>query len=244
MGRAGAINPLARGFYTVQEAARLISVGVTNRIYGWLRGYPDRQIGPLLVRDYTPIGGTEELSFLDLMEVRFVEHFREHGVKARTLRIAAAKLRQEFHTSHPFAMDRMVLVADKVDILVEEILKESAAEAKDPRLRSLLTGNYVIYEAIKQGLLPGVRFDTGTHLARTWAPVPDLFPRIVIDPRIAYGHPVVPSRVPTATLYDAWHAEKENVDAVSYWYEVPTAEIVEAVKFERHLDTRRAARAA
>src|SRR6185312_4494977 len=141
-------NPLARGFYTVQEAARLIQVGSTNRIYGWLRGYPARQIGPLLTRDYEPIGEHEELSFLDLMEIRFVEHFREHGVKARSLRIAASRLRDEYKTEHPFALEKVILIADKADVFVEEVLRESADEAADPRLRSLLTKNYVMYEAI------------------------------------------------------------------------------------------------
>ncbi len=238
------INPLARGFYTVHEAARLIQVGSTNRIYGWLRGYPSRQIGPLLNRDYKPIGDTEELSFHDLMEIQFVEHFRVHGVKARSLRIAAARLKDEFKTTHPFAMDRVILVADKADVFVEEVLKDSADKAADPRLRSLLTKNYVIYEAIKQSLLPGVRFDATTHLADEWKPVPKQFPRIIIDPKIAYGQPVGPSRIPTATIYDAWLAEGENAEPVSHWFEIPTAEIIEAIRFEQHLSKRGEARAA
>ncbi|MGE3294636.1 MAG: hypothetical protein AB7I59_13335 [Geminicoccaceae bacterium] len=235
---------MARGFYTVQEAARLIRIGSTQRIYGWLRGYPHRRIGPLLARDYQPVGSEEELSFLDLMEVRFVEHFREHGVRVRTLRLAAEKLRERFKTAHPFALDRVVFVADKADILVEETLKESASAAEDPKLWSLLTSNYVIYEAIKQSLLPGVRFDTSTHLARAWVPVPDIFPRIVIDPKIAYGQPTGPSKIPTAALVDAWHAEGRNADAVSHWYEVPTLEVHEAVKFEKYLDEAKVAKAA
>ena len=237
-------NPLARGFYTVPEAARLIHVGSTNRIYGWLRGYPKRQIGPLLTRDYQPIGGCEELSFLDLIEVRFVETFRDAGVKARSLRIAAHRLRDEFKTPHPFALDNVVLVADKADVFVEEVLRSSASEANDPRLRSLLTRNYVMYEAIKQSLLPGVRFDATTHLAECWAPVPDRFPKIVINPMVAYGQPAGPNRIATATLFDAWSAENEDADVVSYWYETPTAEVIQAVEFERHLNNRRAGQAA
>ncbi|MGH6677516.1 MAG: hypothetical protein ACREDL_00910 [Bradyrhizobium sp.] len=243
-GRAPIENPLARGFYTVPQAARLIRVGSTNRIYGWLRGYPDRQVGPLLDRDYQPIADNEELSFLDLMEVRFVETFREAGVKLRSLRIAAQRLREELQTPHPFAQDRMVLVADQVDVLVEEILRDSAAKASDPRLRSLLSRNYVMYEAIKQSLLPGVRFDTATHLAREWAPIPDRFPKIVMRPHVSYGQPTGPSRVPTGVLFDAWVAENENADAVSHWYEVPLAEVLEAIEFEHQLDRPNEARAA
>ena len=232
-------NPLARGFYTVPQAARLIRVGSTNRIYGWLRGYPDRQVGPLLERDYRPIADNEELSFLDLMEVRFVETFREHGVKLRSLRLAAQRLREEFKAAHPFAQDRVVLVADKADVLVEEVLRDSASKTEDPRLRSLLTRNYVMYEAIKQSLIPGVRFDVNTHLAREWAPIPDRFPKIIMRPQVAYGQPAGPSRVPTAVLFDAWRAENDNADAISHWYEVPLAEVIEAINFEQQLDRQR-----
>jgi uncharacterized protein (DUF433 family) len=237
-------NPLARGFYTVQDAARLIRVGSSQRIYGWLRGYPNREIEPLLSRDYQPVDEREELSFLDLMEIRFVEQFREQGVKVRSLRIAAAALREEFKTTHPFAMDRLILVADKVDVLVEEVFRESANKAGDTKLTSLLTKNYVMYEAIKQSLLPGVRFDTSSHLAARWAPIPDIFPQIVIDPKIAYGQPSGPTRVPTNVLFDAWQADNENVDSVSHWYEVPTTEVMAAVQFEQYLSQRIQAQAA
>jgi uncharacterized protein (DUF433 family) len=233
--RRAAATTLGQGFYTVGEAARLIRVGNAQRIYGWLRGYSGREVGPLLTRDYEPVDDAQELSFLDLMEVRFVEHFREHGVKVKSLRIAAAKLRAEFKTDHPFALERVHLVADKADIFVDETLRESAEKAADPRLRSLLTDNYVIYEAIKQHLLPGVTFDSRSHLARQWWPRPNEFPNISLDPKIAYGQPATKSRVPTSALFDAWIAEGENADAVAYWFEIPTPEVIEAVRFHQHL---------
>lgn len=226
------------------EAARLIRVGRARRIYGWLRGYPQRKIGPLLERDYEPFDSLEELSFLDLMEVRFVEHFREHGVKGRSLRIAADQLRRELKTPHPFASEHVHVIADKADIMIEEILRASAEQAGDKRLRSLLTQNYVMYEAIKQTLLPGVTFGARDHLAERWVPVPKKFPTIAVDPRIAYGQPAGPTGIPTHALYDAWKAEGENPDAVAYWYEIPTTDVLNAVKFERLLDEPRQEQAA
>jgi uncharacterized protein (DUF433 family) len=241
---AAADNPLSQGFYTVAEAARLIRVGSRQRIYGWLKGYPRRGAGPLLARDYEPVGGVEELSFLDLMEVRFVEHFREHGVKMRSLRRASARLRQEWNTTHPFALQRVHVIADKADIFVEEVLRDSAEQEHDPRLRSLLTENYVMYEAIKQNLLPGVTFDSKSHLAETWAPRAIEFPAIKINPRVAFGQPATPSGVPTITLYNAWKAEKQNADEVAYWYDLPSTEVLEAIRFEELLDRRSEVQAA
>ena len=229
-------NPLAQGFYTVPEAARLIQVGNARRIYGWLRGYTGRDIGPLLNRDYKPIGEDEELSFHDLMEVRFVEHFREAGVKARSLRIAAERLRRELDTKHPFASQRVMLTADKADVFVKEILKKAAEEADDVRLRSLTTNNYVMYEAIKQALIPGVEFSPATELVNRWTPMPDKFPTIIIDPRIARGQPTIPKGIPTVALFDAWKAENKSVDSVAFWYNIPSTDVLSAVKFEQALD--------
>jgi hypothetical protein len=239
MGSAVRLAPpgLSGGFYTVPEAARLIRVGKEQRIRGWLQGFPERP-GPIIVRDYQPINKRQELSFLDLMEVRFVEHFREAGVHMRSLRRAAMRLREEFKLAHPFASDRVVLVADQADIFVEQVLKKSAEEEEDPTLLSLLTNNYVMYEAIKQSLLPGVRFDQSTRLARSWAPRPERFPDVRIDPHIAYGQPSVPEGVPTSVLFDDWKAEREDYDAVAYWHNLSTPTVRMAVEFENELHRR------
>jgi uncharacterized protein (DUF433 family) len=246
MGDVKPVNPLATGFYTVGEATRLIEVGNGRRILAWLRGYPARQIGPLLTRDYAPINGSEELSFLDLMEVRFVEHFREQGVKVRTLRRAMENARQIFGVEKPLATDRIRFVAaeDRKDIFVEEVLMPAARAADDARLWSLLTRQYEIYEFIQEKLAHGVSFDPRTHLASRWTPRPERFPDIVIDPRIAYGQPVGPSLVPTRTLWDAWRAEDEDINAVADWFAMPVHEAQQAVEFERSLSDSRQAMAA
>lgn len=229
-------NPLAQGFYTVSEAARLIQVGSPRRIYGWLRGYSGRDVGPLLARDYQPIGDSEELSFHDLMEVRFVEHFRDHGVKVRSLRIAADRLRQELNIKHPFASQRVILTADKADVFVKEVFHKAAEEADDVKLRSLTTNNYVMYETIKQALIPGVEFSATTDLVNRWKPLPERFPSVTVDPRIARGQPVLPKGIPTGVLYDAWKAENKNVDSVALWYSLKSTEVLQAIKFEQTLD--------
>ncbi len=233
------VNPLAGGFYTVQEAARLLEGGRAARIRGWLQGYHGRRAGPLLERDYEPIDNWQELSFLDLIEVRFVEHFLEHGVKNRTLRLAAAELRKEFDTPHPFATDKVHLVADKAEVFLA-IMKESAHKEKDRALMSLTTKNYVMEETIKRSLVPGITFDRESQLAEQFAPRPRQFPKIIVDPRVAYGQPTGPEGVPTHAIYDAWKAEAENVDEVAYWLNVPTAAVIEAVRFEELLNRREA----
>lgn len=229
------INPLALGFYSVPEAARLIEVGSTRRIYGWLRGYTGRASGPLINRQYQPLDGREEISFLDLMELRLIETLREHEIKPRTIRRAIVEARKIFGNPKPFAMDRIFLKTDGKDVFVEEILKKIAQEENDKRLWNLITKQYEHYTLIERSLLAGVTFDPQSHLAKTWKPRPDQFPEILIDPRIAYGKPITPSRVPVDTLHSIYKAENDNVRAVADYFGIAPEEAEMGIRFQQLL---------
>jgi hypothetical protein len=71
-------DPFAAGFYTVHEAARLLGMSNAGVITAWLKGRGAKG-APVIHRQYSPIGKHQELGFLDLIEVRFIEHFRKHG---------------------------------------------------------------------------------------------------------------------------------------------------------------------
>jgi uncharacterized protein (DUF433 family) len=231
------INPLARGFYTVRDAARLIEVGSAQRIRGWLNGYARRKVGPLLVRDYAPIGEAQELSFLDLMEVRFVEHFREIGVKPQTLRQCLETARTRFKEDKPLLKQGVLFIPtdDRRKVVVEEVMKPAAKENRDKKLWNLVDRNYEFNDFIEGCLARGLTFDPETELTATWAPRAREFPEIIIDPAVAYGQPIVPRRVPTVTLFDAWKAEGQEITAVADWYNVPADQVQMAVEFERLL---------
>lgn len=228
------VNPLAAGFYTVPDAVRLIEVGDAKRIYGWLRGYPRSTMGPLLNRDYRPLNGTEELSFLDLMEVRAVEYFRSHGVHARTLRRALEEARDYLETEHPFATDYITFRADKKYIYIDDILKRSAEEESDRLLYNLITRQHESYILIKQTIGRGVEFDPKTHFPRVWTPRRQ-FPQVTVNPLISYGRPALRVGIATETLFDAWKAEKHDYDEVAYWFQIPVTDVEQAVAFEQEL---------
>lgn len=230
-------NPLARGFYTVQDAARLIEVGSAQRIRGWLNGYPRRRVGPLLVRDYAPIDGAQEMSFLDLMEVRFVEHFRDIGVKPQTLRRCIEVAREKFGEDKPLLKQGVLFIPtdDRRKVVVEEVMKPAAKENRDKKLWNLVDRNYEFNEFIEGCLARGLTFDPDTELAATWAPRARDFPNVIMDPKLAYGQPTVPRGVPTATLFEAWIAEAEDAAAVADWFNVPVDQVNMAVGFENLL---------
>ena len=153
---------------------------------------------------------------------------------------------QFLNEDKPLATDRLrfLLSEDRKNIFVEEILKPAAKEMSDMRLWSLLTKQYEIYELMQEKLARGVSFDPQTHLATRWVPRPGDFPDIFIDPKIAFGRPVIPSFVPTETIMKSWLAEGKDYNSVADWFDVSVLEIQKAVDFELALAKPRVALAA
>ena len=66
---------------------------------------------------------------------------------------------------------------------------------------------------------------------RTWTPKEQL-PRIVVDPRRAFGRPIeTTSGAPAEALFDAWRAEQGNAEKVAAWYGTDLEGVDQAVKF-------------
>jgi uncharacterized protein (DUF433 family) len=214
-------DPLLGGFYTVAEAARLLRMDDKQRIYRWIRGDDE----PVIQRDYNPVGRSQELSFWDLFEIRFVEAFRAQDLSLQFLRKVAAKARTEFKTKHPFALNGTKYLTDR-----KRIFRKTAEETGETT-HDVLSGQYEMYETIEKILAKGVEFNPDTLLAEEWPPYSEC-PHVIINPRFAYGHPVIgEKRIPTAALYRLWVAEKDT-KRVANWYGVSVIEVDEAIEFE------------
>lgn len=217
-------DPLLGGFYTVSEAARLLRIENKQRIYRWLRDGDEA----VLKRDYKPVKGTQEVSFWDLFEIRFVEAFRAKGLSLQFLRKVAAKARADFRTQHPFALADTTYLTDR-----KRIFKQTAEETGE-NTHDVLSGQYQMYEAIERSLAKSVAFNPRTLLAEEWPPFAET-PNVIVNPRYAYGQPVIgDAKVPTSALYRLWRAE-QNYDRVASWYGVTPANVEEAVEFEVRL---------
>lgn len=228
-------NPLAQGFYTASEAARLIEYGSLRRITAWLDGYNTTKSGPIIHRNFRERRkySAQELSFYDLVEARFVSFFMSKGVKARTLRAAAESAREVWDTDRPFALRniRFSVTADK-QIVVQEGGRPFARQDDDPRLWNLVKRQFEMAELLYDQIEHSIVFDDETGLARLWHPRITEFPCITVNPKVAYGKPAVKSGVPTEAIYNAWMAEGKDLGVVRDWYELPIAEAQEAVGFE------------
>ena len=226
MNVAAPIDPLLCGFYTVGDAARLLKIENRRRIARWLESA--RNTAPVIRRDYQPIEGSQELSFWDLIEVRFVEHFRAQGVSLQFLRKVAVKAREEFGTSHPFALSDVAFLTDRRRIFVQ--LAQEDKEEKSTR--DVLSGQYEMYNAIEALLAKGIGFHPITKLADEWKPLENGCPNVVVNPRFAYGQPVIGAeKVPTAAIFRTWKAEGDR-DRVAHWYGIDRAAVDEAIEFE------------
>lgn len=225
--RQNEMDPLLAGFYTVSDAARLLQIDNRQRIYRWLRPSGNGKTGAVIERDFPGIGNRQELSFWDMIEVRFVEHFRSQGLSLQYLKKVAAQAREEFQTRHPFALSNAQYLTDRHRIF------EKMAEGESPRVREMLSGQYEMYEAIEGILAKGLSFNPKTALAEEWHPLKNDCPHVVVNPRYAFGQPVIGgSKVPTAAVFRQWRAESGDRKRVADWWGIDLSEVDEAIEFE------------
>jgi hypothetical protein len=151
-------DPLMGGFYSAAEAARILRVDSPKKVARWVSGY--NGCDSVILADYGIMHGKLSLSFLDMMEVRFLEHFRKQGVPLQTLRRALVHARAEMNAKHPFALSKIKFLTDR-----RRVFGNAAKETGDSRTWELVTNQYEMYEAIEEVLAKGVAFDPLSCLA-------------------------------------------------------------------------------
>jgi uncharacterized protein (DUF433 family) len=223
-------NFFATGIYSVPDAARLSRVS-TWRIRRWLRGYRFRsrkkqyRSPPLWRGQLEPIEHSLALGFFDLIEIRFVDAFLKAGVSWMVLRQAHERGADLFKNAHPFCTNRFV--TDGRDIFVE-LHKETGESSLIEIARS-----QHVFAQITRPFLKELEFTGGDVLLR-WRPRTTKG-LVVLDPTRNFGRPIVTNHgVPTEVLARATGA-CGSIQEVSRWYEVPEAEIEDAVEFEQKL---------
>lgn len=228
---------LGTGIYSVPEASKISGVS-PSRIRRWARGYQYRIGGekrsspPIWQNDLPPIDGIISLSFLDLLEIRFIDAFLQAGIGWKRLRIAADTAKNLLNTSHPFSTksfktDGRTIFADIVEENGERILLD------------LVRSQYAFNQVISPSLYKGIEFAPNDTPLRWW-PMGKVS-QVVIDPTRAFGQPIVNrAGVPTAVLAEAVEAE-DSVERVARWFEVKPSEVRTAIKFEEQLEAKKAA---
>lgn len=212
------------GLYSPKQAERLIGVEA-EKIRRWLM--PARSSkGPLWEPEPQALGAEDTLSFRDLLELRAVAQFRRHNVSLTVIREALKTLSNYLQRDYPLINPLLSTDGEKVFL---KVLEESGETA----ITDLVKRQNVFHAVISPSLKADIEFDASGYPVR-WQPDPE-DQGIVIDPRFAFGKPIVlPSHMPTTTLAQAAAIEGSATDAARA-YDVTQEEVERAVKFEERI---------
>jgi uncharacterized protein (DUF433 family)/DNA-binding transcriptional MerR regulator len=195
----------------------------------WLRGYSHGEDGshfsdPLWQPDYQNDNDQIELSFRDLIELRFVKAFRDLGVGLKTIRDCYHRAVDEIEDDRPFSTQRFR--TDGKTIFLEITEKDHDGRMIDLKKRQQ------VFRTIIEPSLRDLEFDAST--VSRWFPLGLRHRSIVVDPTRSFGRPIVQNGVPTEILADAVKIEG-SIASVARLYEVSKVEIRSALEFEQRL---------
>ena len=205
--------------YGVSDAARYARSSTQTVAY-W--HYGSSGLGPALP-------GAERrqpLSYLQLVEVAFVATFRKLGVSLQRLRATPQYVAQTFTAEHPFAEYRFKTEGHHV--LME--LSEHEPRARREFNKSIIADAHgqLAWDAMLADKFAEFDYE-GNGLAIRWHVAGRQSP-VVIDPRVAFGAPLV-SGVPTWVLKGRW-AAGESVTEITEDFGVSEEETEAALRFE------------
>ena len=218
---------VGKGLYSAREAAHIIRVPA-NKLRRWMFGYQSKGV------DYAGLWEREirepgVISFHDLLELKLVYEFRQHGLSLPVIREAARIAREEFHTSYPFA--RQHFHTDGKRVFLE------AAEQVNVHLVDVISKQYVMDKVYRPSFLASIDYSSLGDAERWYPMNDDHHPdkSIVLDPQRAFGKPILTeSGVSTRILYDAYRLA-EPVEVIAANYAISPEAVKQAVLYESRL---------
>lgn len=222
---------LGVGLYAVPDAARLLQMPAVN-VRRWLGGYwysrrgERHDVPPLWSPELPNFDGNIEISFRDLIELRFVNAFVKAGLGLKTIRHCLDFARDVVDNDRPFSTSRFR--TDGRTIFLESIEREADSDAK---LLDLKRHQYAFSKVLERSFKD---LDLEGNEVTRWRPYKGR-DTVVIDPQRAFGQPIAADfGVPTIALAEAVEAEG-SAERVAAMYEVSIEAVRDAVKFEQEL---------
>ena len=229
--KTGNFMLIGRGVYTLSEARRLTGVPV-GCISRWTKGYQFQYHGemrkspPIISTELRPVDGQPVLDFKDLLEIRFLNAFRKHGVSWKSIRIATERAKDLLQKTHPFSTK--IFKTDGRTILADFV-----AETGDKVLLDLVRNQYAFSKVISRYLYGGIEFDNFSE-PTLWYPLLGK-KTVVIDPSRCFGAPItVTGRIPTGILLNSYQANG-SLETVANWFETDLKSVRDAVTYEQGL---------
>lgn len=229
--------PLGIGYYTVPDAARLLSVRPYT-INRWLGGYQFKrdgkahQMAPLWAAQLPRLNGRLYLGFRDLIELRFVNAFVEAGVSLKAVRACLEYARDCVDDPRPFSTQRFRTDGQTIYLDTLRLLEDDPT-AEKRELLDLRKRQYAFASVIEKFFRD---FDVEDDAVARWRPLNGK-ETIVLDPQRSFGQPIAAEYgIPTETLRDAVEAEG-SPRQVARLYELPVSVVRDACRFEERLLT-------
>jgi len=222
-------DPRSVPVYSVIEAAHYLRIP-RSTLRAWVAGQAYRANGrrgmfrPIIT---APDSRLRLLSFINLVEAHVLDALRtqhQHQISLQTIRRALHYLAREFHTAHPLVDQRFE--TDGVNLFVRRYgALVNISESGQLAMRRVLETYLRRVDRDEAGLVARLYPFTRKRNADE--------PRaVVIDPRIAFGRPVlVGTGIPTVVIAERYKAG-DSVDELAGDYGRDRLEIEEALRCE------------
>jgi len=221
---------IGKGIYSISSAAKLLGMPY-SKVYRWVKGYKysinhNSQFSDSIINADYDNSSIIAISFLDLIELLFINNFIQHGVSLRTIKKATLIASDLLNTSHPFATKQFF--TDGKTILAKIIEKED-----DPILIDLVKTQYEFNKIITPYLHCRIDFNKFDKAERWW-PKGKKY-GIVIDPTRNLGQPIINKyNIRTEVIFDLHNTNHSNKD-IADWYDIDLSSIEAAISFENGL---------
>lgn len=165
-------------------------------------------------------GRDRHFGFFTLIELFTIAELRRLNVSMLTIRNARAELSSRFHTPHPFALGGILCSG-------RTLLKEMG----DGVLLELGSAGQTAFQKIIEPFCERLDFDAATLLASRFYPLGKDVP-IVVDPRHAFGRPVVEGTNVTTEAIMALIRGGESLGDIAESLDISPEEVKAAKAFE------------
>lgn len=212
------------GFYSLSDAARLSGI-TSEKISRWVHGKSVKG-GALWTPLVPKLDNVNGIGFKDLIQIRFVNAFREAGVSLQHIRKALEKAVDIISSTHPF-------INRKFRTDGHRIYLEIAKDENDEHLLELLEKQHV-FKKILEPTFKDLEFDASGD-ANLWWPETGKN-KVVLDPKRRFGKPILDEyNITTQAIYEVYLGKKESVKSVANWYDIEEGQALAAINFERNL---------
>ena len=205
--------------YRVGDVARYVQT--TSQTVAYWR-YGGGQLGPALPGSQR----REPLSYMELIEVAFVAFFRNLGLSLQRLRGARTYAAQAFNSEFPFVEYRWK--SEGYHLLMDF---DQFEQSDDFRVVVADRGGQLAWEDLIEDKFAEFNYEMvgEENWALRWHPVGRLS-KVVIDPRISFGAPMVEG-LPTWVIKGRWKAQ-EDVDEIVDDFGITRAAVIDGLRFE------------